>query len=317
MLIYNDRFNPQSHPHRSLRILRPVCDYITEEDGTRRRLNLTRSGRQKREVSDSSDANDWYSSGVIDAPNYITAAFRAAALNEAYIFMGNEYVLLNYAPGSTNDRAVNGPLLVCDGFPLLMNTVFGEQGIDCAFNVNKGKEVFIFSANLCAHMDYAPGTTDDKILSGPKTIGAMFPFFKNTVFENGVDAAFTATEPDEAYLFKGDQYALINYGSNSHLIATSSITQGFHSLRGTIFATGIEAAFASHCYNEAYIFKGDQYARIDFAPGSTDDKIIGGIKPILPNWPSLSNILPTKNRGLDVHYHQNHVQDAGCPHDEL
>ncbi|GLT51092.1 hypothetical protein SLA2020_245290 [Shorea laevis] len=133
----------------------------------------------------------------------------------------------------------------------------------------------------------------------------MFPFFKGTVFENGIDAAFRSTVRNEAYLFKGNQYALINYNSKTQ-IAIRYLNQGFYSLIGTIFESGIEAAFASHRTNEAYIFKGDQYALINFAPGSTNDYIIGGVKKILDHWPSLRPILPRNNRGLDNHDH--HVQ---------
>ncbi|XP_073106751.1 uncharacterized protein [Elaeis guineensis] len=315
----NGYFNPQSHPSRLLNIRRPIFDY-QGENGTRANLIISiyrpQAPREKREVSiDSDGPTDWYAGDVADFESYINAAFRSSHKNEAYLFMKNEYVLVNYAPGTTDDRVVNGPLLICDGYPSLTDTAFGEHGIDCAFGSHYGDEAFIFSANLCAHINYAPGTTDDKIIKGPMTIAAMFPFFKRTVFESGVDAAFESTTSYEAYLFKGNQYALINYGSDSHLIAIRLITQGFPSLKNTIFESGIDAAFASHRYNEAYLFKGDSYALINFAPATTDDYIIGGVKKILPNWPSLRSILPRKNRGLDVHHHTK--PDPDRDHDEL
>ncbi|XP_027364778.1 uncharacterized protein LOC113871886 [Abrus precatorius] len=323
-IIINGYFNPQTHPYRLLNIQRPVFDYRDEDDHRSRPLTIVifrpqelDEQREKREVlgSENDDAAmNWYADEVAYAKGYINAAFRSSRKNEAYIFMRNEYVLLNYAPGTTDDKIVNGPLLICDGYPSLTATAFGEYGIDCAFNTD-GNQAFIFSSNLCALIDYAPGTTDDKILSGPMTIAAMFSFFKDTVFENGIDAAFRSSRSYEAYLFKGDQYALINYDTKN-LIAIRKITEGFYSLRGTIFASGIQAAFASHRTDEAYIFKGTQYALINFAPGTTDDYIIGGVKPILPNWPSLLSIIPRENRGLDGHdHHLNPGADHG--HDEL
>ncbi|XP_027364780.1 uncharacterized protein LOC113871888 [Abrus precatorius] len=311
--------NTKTHPYRMLDIQRPVFDYRDEDDHRSRPLTIVifRPQRQKRQVLGSEnddDAMNWYADKVANAQGYINAAFRSSRTNEAYIFMRNEYVLLNYAPGTTDDKIVNGPLLICDGYPSLTATAFGEYGIDCAFNTD-GNQAFIFSSNLCALIDYAPGTTDDKILSGPMAIAAMFPFFKHTVFENGIDAAFRSSRSYEAYLFKGDQYALINYDTKN-LIAIRKITEGFYSLRGTIFASGIQAAFASHRTDEAYIFKGTQYALINFAPGTTDDYIIGGVKPMLPYWPSLRSILPRNNRGLDGHdHHRNPGADHG--HDEL
>ncbi|KAE9456044.1 hypothetical protein C3L33_12033, partial [Rhododendron williamsianum] len=203
--------------------------------------------------------------------------------------MKNEYLRLDYAPGSTGDEVLNGPLRISEGFPSLKNTAFAEPGIDCAFGSHHGDEAFIFSGNLCARINYAPGTTNDKIIQGPMTIIQMFTFFKGTVFESGIDSAFESTVLDEAYLFKGNQYALINY-NDPHLIAIRHITEGFVSLKDTIFASGIEAALASHLTNEAYLFKGDSYARFNFA-----HDYIFGVKKILPNWASLHGILPRKN----------------------
>lgn len=252
---------------------------------------------------------------VANSESYIDAAFRSSRTNEAYLFMKKEYVLVDYAPGTTDDKVLNGPLFICDGYPSLAGTAFAEDGIDCAFGSHDRNEAFIFSGNLCAQINYAPHTANDKIIKGPMTITAMFPFFKGTVFKNGVDAAFESTKEYEAYLFKGNQYARINYGSKSHLIAIRNIAQGFPSLKNTMFESGIDAAFASHRTNEAYLFKNAYYARINFAPGTTDDYIIGGVKKIREYWPSLRNILPRKNHGLDVHDHTKPAADRD--HGEL
>lgn len=130
------------------------------------------------------------------------------------------------------------------------------------------------------------------------TISKMLPALKGTVFETGIDAAFESSRKDEAYLFKGNLYALLNYSDDNHELSNiKDISEGFPSLKGTIFDKGIDAAFASHRFNEAYIFKGDTYALINFAPGSTDDYIVNGPKKTLPNWPSLNSILPRPNDG--------------------
>ncbi|KAJ9559664.1 hypothetical protein OSB04_004824 [Centaurea solstitialis] len=252
----------------------------------------------------------------VDDGILINAAFRSSREDEVYVFMKNEYALINYAPGSTDDSVINGPHLICDSFPSLSGTAFGEYGIDCAFTTHYDNECFIFSGNLCAKIDYAPGTTNDKILKGPMSIFKMFSILKGTIFETGVDAAFESSTKDEAYLFKGNQYALINYSDNNpKLFHIKDIGEGYPSLKGTIFDKGIDAAFASHRWNEAYIFKGDTYALLNFAPGSTDDYLIGGPKKIFPNWPSLKSILPRPNDGLDVHDHTIEAPDRD--HDEL
>ncbi|KAL6012366.1 hypothetical protein ACLOJK_002853 [Asimina triloba] len=314
-IIINDNFNPQLRD-----IQGPVVDYWDENLRRREPLTVTfyappddHALRKKQHVSNSTDSNTthWYASNAANMGTYINAAFRSSRKNEVYLFMKNEYVLLDYAPGTTNDRVVNGPLLICDGYPSLVGTAFAEYGIDCAFGCYDENEAFIFSGDLCARINYAPHSKNDWIIEGPITIAKMFSFFEGTVFESGIDSAFESSRRYEAYLFRDDLYALINYSSNgSHLIAVRSISEGYPSLRGTIFERGIDAAFASHMEDEAYLFKGDSYARINFAPGTTNDYIIGGVKPIIPNWPSLRGILPHKNRGLDVHARTT-VADAG------
>ncbi|XP_062017418.1 uncharacterized protein LOC133733796 [Rosa rugosa] len=318
----NGNFNPRSHPSRLLNIRRPVFDYVAE-NGTRQLLTLSIcrspaislaatnnnfrapaiSGLQLAAIKDNFTTTDWYAGDVANYESYIDAAFRSSRGNEAYLFMKNEYVLLDYAPCGTNDKVLNGPLLICDGYPSLKGTVFAEHGIDSAFGSHDRDEAFIFSGNLSAHINFAPHTTNDKIIKGPISISDMFPFLRNTVFESGIDAAFESTTKYEAYLFKDDKYALINYGScTARLIHVKPIRDGYPSLKNTIFASGIEAALASHRYNEAYLFKGDSYCWINFAPGTRND-FITGVKQIRPNWPSLRSILPRKNRGLDVHNH--------------
>ena len=88
----------------------------------------------------------------------INAAFRSSREHEVYMFFKKEYALINYAPGTNGDRVVNGPLLIIDGFPSLRGTAFGEHGIDCALTTHYRNECFIFYGNLCAKIDYAPGT---------------------------------------------------------------------------------------------------------------------------------------------------------------
>ncbi|RHN44329.1 putative Hemopexin-like domain-containing protein [Medicago truncatula] len=124
---------------------------------------------------------------------YIDAAFRSSRNNEAYFFMNDKYILLDYAPGTGNDKILYGPSLVRDGFRSLAHTIFGSYGIDCSFNTDNN-EAFIFYENFCALIDYAPYSGNVKIISGPKKIADMFPFFKGTMFEKGVDAAFRSTK---------------------------------------------------------------------------------------------------------------------------
>ncbi|OWM76578.1 uncharacterized protein LOC116201706 [Punica granatum] len=309
-------FNLQTHPPGNITIENPSYYYINSYN-ERKQLQLLSGIYQP---PGPGDQDPWYKHDVLNRVSYVNAAFRAYTTNNAYLFMRDECVLVNYAPGSrgstpTDVHIEDGPLLICDRFPALRNTAFGEHGIDCAFADHFKTEAYIFSSNMCALIDYAPGgtsTSNNWIMSGPMTIVSMFPFFKGTPFEDGVDAAFEATAVNEAYLFRGDKYVLINYyGSTAQIIdRIKPIADKFGGLTGTIFEHGIEAAFASHRRNKAYIFKGDSYALIDFATGSIDDSL----KKILQDWPSFYNILPRRNRGLDIHDHDHHEHGNGGDH---
>ncbi|KAH9620403.1 hypothetical protein KSS87_007738 [Heliosperma pusillum] len=223
---------------------------------------------------------------------YVTAAFKTDINNQAYIFMKNEYVKEDYAPGTTDDKILYGPAKLSE-FPSLKHTIF-EDGIDCAFGTQNSGEAYIFAWNNVAKWNYPSESRSDKIIQGPLPITIMFPFLQGTVFESGVDAAFETSSKDEAYLFNGDKYARINYGTqNSGRLAYGYIKDFWPVFKGTIFENGgFDGAFASHRDKEAYIFKGDSYVLIKFTPGEINDELIGGVKKITDNWPSLASILP-------------------------
>ncbi|GJY17758.1 retrovirus-related pol polyprotein from transposon TNT 1-94 [Tanacetum coccineum] len=166
-------FNPQSHPQREIRIQRPVAYYRDNNNNTMKRLTIEEfPQREKREVATSNvDIIEYYIEGMNTIKSYIDSAFRSTRTNEAYLFFQNEYVALNYAPGTMNDRVVNDPLYIPNGFHSLVGTPFAAYGIDTAFGCHGGDdESFIFFGSICATINYALGTTNDKILEGPKTI---------------------------------------------------------------------------------------------------------------------------------------------------
>ncbi|GKF49193.1 retrovirus-related pol polyprotein from transposon TNT 1-94, partial [Tanacetum coccineum] len=86
----------------------------------------------------------------------------------------NKYVLLNYAPGTANDRVVNGPVYIPNGFHSFVGAPFALYGIDASYGCHGDRdESFIFSGR--------------------------------------VDVAFESSVPNEVYIFKGGEYALADY----------------------------------------------------------------------------------------------------------
>lgn len=173
-----------------------------------------------------------------------------------------------------------------------------EHYIECAFNFSDKENAYLFIADRYLEIYYAPGTTDDKILGGPESIGNGFPYLKDTIFASGIDAAFTASTKNEAYIFRSNIYALINFDEGKIIHGPKLITDSFCSLKNTIFAKGIDAAFTSCKENEAYLFRGNQYALINFKPGTTEDYIIQGPKNITESFHSLKDTI--FENGLDA-----------------
>uniref|UniRef100_A0A5B7BS04 Uncharacterized protein n=1 Tax=Davidia involucrata TaxID=16924 RepID=A0A5B7BS04_DAVIN len=175
--------------------------------------------------------------------------------------------------------------------------------IECAFNLDE-EAAFLFTTDQCLQINYAPATT----IKGPLSIGDFFPSLRDTIFASGIDAAFTSSANNEAHLFRSNIYALINFVSGDIIRVPKKITDSFHSLKNTIFENGIDAAFASSRSNEAYIFKGDQYARINFAPGTTDDYFINPPRRITLGFPSFKGTV--FQDGLDAAFSAKATNEA-------
>ncbi|KAK2366842.1 hypothetical protein QL285_080179 [Trifolium repens] len=186
--------------------------------------------------------------------NYrIDTAFRSFRHNECYFITNGRCLVLDYFKKSI----VNGPRHIENVFPILRNTPFRRR-IDCTFNGDEN-EIFIFSRNLCAKIRY---TAEGRLLNVPISITRMFPRLRGTSFENGIDAAFKYRGND-VFLFKKDRCIRLNYITGITVESEKPIRESFPCLVGTIFETGIDAAFASHDTGEAYIFKGRYFVRIN------------------------------------------------------
>lgn len=270
----NPNFNPSpDRPH--IRIRNPRCP----PGG-----NVIRKKRST-EVSSVED--------ICKVGHYIESAFNFSDKEEVYLFVADRCLLINYAPGTTDDYIIKGPQTIGDLLPYLKDTIFAS-GIDAAFTASTKNEAYIFRSNIYALINFA--ADGGNIIQGPKLITDSFYSLKNTIFAKGIDAAFTSSTKNEAYIFRGNQYALINFApgtTDDYIIqGPKKITESFYSLKDTIFENGLDAAFSSSSKNEAYIFKGDTYALINFAPGTTDDYIIQGPKKITESFYCLKSILP-------------------------
>ncbi|KAK9692390.1 hypothetical protein RND81_09G261100 [Saponaria officinalis] len=303
LLIINGNFNPQSNPPRLIKTLWPVDKYKDENGKTAKlvqrffnqNLNMAAISTDQHSGQQSNSSINWYANEVTKVTSYIDAAYRTSRANEVCLFIRNQYVLLTYTPGTTTgDRISKGPTLIGDTFTSLKGSSFAEYGVTCSFASHDANVAYIFSGTLAAKLNYANNT----IIIAPVKITKMFPFLKGTVFKSGIDAGFESKTRYEAYIFSGDQFGVIDYGSAAPKLVgpVRQISDGFPGLRNTIFQSGIEAAFASHRVDQAYVFKGDSFALINLASGGA---IVGGVKKIVTDWSSLRIILPYLNESYD------------------
>ncbi|MEU3752659.1 glycosyl hydrolase family 18 protein [Streptomyces olivoreticuli] len=131
---------------------------------------------------------------------------------------------------------------------------------------------------------------------GVRSISEEVPALQGTVFVNGIDAAVRLPgHPNDLLLFSGDQYLRLsldkeaaNEGRLGGTVATGpmKISDAFRPLRGTVFENGVDTAVAVEG-NNAYFFKGDQYALVGIDLDGTGDKLINGPKTIADNWSAL------------------------------
>jgi len=120
------------------------------------------------------------------------------------------------------------------------------------------------------------------------------------VFEDGIDSAFRSSKGKEVYLFKDNKYCRIAYDSKQLIGSIQNITHGFPILKGTIFENGIDACFASHKKNQAYLFKGENYVLMNYTPDDTTyNTLVDVVKPIVDGWSSFRDILPFDNSSED------------------
>lgn len=145
----------------------------------------------------------------------IDAALKVPYDEVDYIFKGAYYFAFRRSrePQSTDELLLE--TIWKWWFDLRLDPFY--QRIDAAFASKRRNQYYLFSGNRYIHLGFSSGTNDyDRILGGPTEITSSWPLLKGTAFENGIDAAFGHPTKSEAFLFKNDEYVLVNYGSISN-----------------------------------------------------------------------------------------------------
>ncbi|RHN51482.1 putative Hemopexin-like domain-containing protein [Medicago truncatula] len=89
-------------------------------------------------------------------------------------------------------------------FPSLVTTPFAN-GIDAALRFPGSKDAVLFKGNMCGILDFKYNHVYEV-----ENITYHYPTFVDTVFEEGIDAAFCAHGGNEIFIFKGEHCARVN-----------------------------------------------------------------------------------------------------------
>ena len=167
------------------------------------------------------------------------------------------------------------------------------RGFDSAlWNKDTGK-VYFFKGSEYVRINPNNGWKMDA--GYPKPIAGNWPGLDPS-FNSGIDAAIWNQASNKVYLFKGDKYVRIDpsNGWNMEPGYPKPIAGNWPGMPAE-FATGIDAALWSTKNNKVYMFKGDQYVRIN--PSVSWSVEAGYPKPIAGNWPGLND---GYNEGIDA-----------------
>ncbi|KAG9080827.1 hypothetical protein FRC06_006118 [Ceratobasidium sp. 370] len=157
-----------------------------------------------------------------------------------------------------------------------------------ALNITNTNQTYFFKGNKYVKIHWTPGTSDEGISFGPTEFVKQWESLKQTGFTQ-IDGIMPIPGHDHrAYFFSGSKYARIEYvpgaGGDKIIGSVTAISDGWPSLAKAGFDHVDGALIVPGTPNEAYIFSGEQYCRIRFTEGSTNDELLDGPKPITVGW---------------------------------
>lgn len=143
---------------------------------------------------------------------------------------------------------------------------------------------YVTHGDQWASFKIAPGTQTDYLQAGPAPL-THWQAFADAGFDS-LDAVLEhPSASNEAYVFSGTRYLLIDWSTREAINGPLPIEEGWPSLAEAGFTTVDAATRAPYDYSNGIFFSGNEYVVVDVAPGSTDDTVLRGPGPISDLWP--------------------------------
>jgi len=194
--------------------------------------------------------------------------------DRAWFFKDNQCVCVMMG----QDKVVSGPGYIEDLWNAHAQTIYAD-GIDAALTRLMDDAAFFFKGRHTARVYMGADKLDYK-----GVIGDVWPAFKDTPMEDGIDAAFARHYNDLAWFFKGDKCLSTYMGSGKISSPLDKIEQYWPNLQGTVFATKIDAALLRGEDDAVWLFSGELCVKLNMGSG----KIMKGPARISEEWDSLA-----------------------------
>ncbi|KAH6651351.1 hypothetical protein F5144DRAFT_559193 [Chaetomium tenue] len=176
----------------------------------------------------------------------------------------------------------------------------------------QSNQAYFFHGTKYAKVKYTASTSDDEIIYGPTEFAKEWKTLAQAGFST-VDAVLPVPgQASEVYVFSGTRYVRIKFTPGT---PDESIIAGPHDIAGywpSLASAGfqtVDAAFpVPGKEDEAYVFSGNQYAKIRYHAGKTDDVVTYGPKKFTEVWSTLNKAgFDTIDAALPVAGHSDQV----------
>lgn len=157
----------------------------------------------------------------------------------------------------------------------------------------QANQAYFFHGTKYAKVKYTASTSDDEVIYGPTEIAKEWKTLVQAGFST-VDAVLPVPgHADEVYFFSGTRYVRIKF---TPATPDESIVAGPHPIADywpSLVKAGFETVDAAFPVpgkaDEAYVFSGNQYAKIRYHAGTTDDVVTYGPKKTTEVWSTLNS----------------------------